>query len=211
MKVNAEQGKLAARDNDCQFSGGAVIQIPVTGPCKVTVEAHSGPYALYTINGVAADTTSEVTTVEYTGDAGYVDVQSTGTAYIKSISLVYPPKDVEIHEQEKMPKIAEYGTPDNLNVQADGQTLRFTQTGGTMSGKEAIDPSVSYYLFPSTTEWDSLQADVVIEAGTTSSSSGVFMGAFDGTYMTTIALRGKTGIRGVLQKMYGICRCKWTK
>ena len=200
LKVNAEQGKLAARDNDCQFSGGAVIQIPVTGPCKVTVEAHSGPYALYTINGVAADTTSEVTTVEYTGDAGYVDVQSTGTAYIKSISLVYPPKDVEIHEQEKMPKIAEYGTPDNLNVQADGQTLRFTQTGGTMSGKEAIDPSVSYYLFPSTTEWDSLQADVVIEAGTTSSSSGVFMGAFDGTYMTTIALRGKTGIRGVLSK-----------
>ena len=203
LKINAENGgKLAARpdSHDSQFNEGTVIGVPVTGPCTITVTANGGAYALYTINGRQADTDSASTTVSYEGEAGFVDIVSTGAAYIKSISLVYPPEEVEVNEQDVMPGTAEFGSPAFLTVAPEGQTLRLIQSGGSMTGKESIDNSVSYYLFPETAEWNSLTADVVLEEGKTSTSSGIFAGAFDGTYLATIGIRGLTGLRGIYSK-----------
>lgn len=203
LKVDASNGgKLAANQGNgsSQFNAGTIISVPVTGPCMVTVTAHSASYALYTINGEPASADSDSTTISYDGEAGYMDIVSTGTAYIKSIALEYPPEEVEVNEQEVMPEVADFGSPDMLMVAAEGQTLRLTQLGGEMTGKNSIDDSVSYYLFPETTAWDSLTADVVLEEGKSSTSSGVFVGAFDGTYLTTIGIRGLTGLRGIYSK-----------
>ncbi|MDD6573366.1 MAG: pectinesterase family protein [Thermoflexaceae bacterium] len=76
--------------NSAQFTTGAKISVPVAGNCTITVEAYQAQYALYKINGEAADTNNAVTVYGYTGEAGSVDIVSTGNAYIKTISVTYP-------------------------------------------------------------------------------------------------------------------------
>ena len=41
---------------------------------------------------------------------------------------------------------------------------------------------------------------MVLEEGGSGNSSGVFVGAFDGTYLTTTGIRGLTGLRGIYSK-----------
>ena len=202
LKIDAAEGKLALRSDGLgsQFNANTKIHVPVTGDCIIAVEAQQRGYAFYTINGQAADQDSEITTVNYTGEAGYIDIAATGTSYIKSISLIYPAPEVPIHKQEVMPETAQWGSPDNLTVSPYGQTITFTQAGGSMSGKEAISHTVSYYLFPETDQWQTISADIAIEKGSTSTSSGVFFGAFDGTCMTTLGIRGMNQIRGIYSK-----------
>jgi pectin methylesterase-like acyl-CoA thioesterase/pectate lyase len=102
-----------------------------------------------------------------------------------------------------MPKVFSYGSPSSLEVNADGQKLVLTQTGGELKTTDgAIDSSVSYFGFDATADVVELTADVTIDkdASGTGNSSGVFFGAFDGTYIATLGVRGLTGLRGIFSK-----------
>lgn len=203
LQIDTTSGKARYNTNSTQLNAGTVLNIPVTGPCTITVEAYQAAYALYTINGTAASTDLVTTTVEYTGEAGYVPVVSTSNnAYIKAISLVYPAVEVPYTPQTEMPVVAEdFGTASNMVVQPTGQRLVITQAGGTMvTSGGAVDSSVSYYVFPQTADAKILTFDVVLESCGSSNSNGIFVGAFDGTYIATVAIRNKTGLKGIYSK-----------
>ena len=204
LYVDATAGKLVpngSTPNSAQFTTGAKISVPVSGKCTISVEAYQPQYALYTIGGTAADTTTAVSTYTYDSkDAGTVEIVSTGSAYIKSISVVYAAKDVEYVEQPEMPKTYDYGTADSLVVQPTGQRLVVTQTGGTLTGKESISNNVSYFGFDETADINRLTADVTILECGTSSSNGVFFGAFNKNGIATAGIRKGTELKMIYSK-----------
>ena len=204
LYIDASTGKLAAAGNKAQFNGGTKIVVPVTGRCTVSVEAHSGEYALYTIGGEAASTTTAVSSYRYDSrEAGTVEIVSTAqgnaSAYIKSISVVYDDREVEYVEQPKMPVIT--GSTDSLVVQPEGQRLKLTQTGGTLSAdKTNISSTVSYYGFEETADINKLSADIIINSCGNNSSNGLFFGAYDGSMIATAGIRKSTELKQVYYK-----------
>lgn len=223
LYVDATNGKLAAHTSGtAQFNAGTVITVPVAGPCKITVTAYQGQYALYTINGVEAGTSSDSTEVEYTGEAGTIDIVSTGSAYIASISLSYPVKDVEIVTQSVMPFVPADdkdantdadtdGVPrrnvkDNLTVAPVGQKLNLSQVGGSFADKFADTDNVTYYLFPKTDGANKLEFDLLVtESKATSNTAGFFGGVFTDNYVYSLGLRaGGQKIRGIYSKNGGL-------
>ena len=204
LYIDASTGKLAASGDKAQFNGGTKIVVPVTGRCTVSVEAYSGMYALYTIGGEAASTTTAVSSYRYDSkDAGTVEIVSTAqgkdSAYIKSISVVYDAKEVEYVEQPKMPVIT--GSTDSLVVQPEGQRLKLTQTGGTLSAdKTNISSTVSYYGFEETADINKLSADIIINSCGNSSSNGLFFGAYDGSMIATAGIRKSTELKQIYYK-----------
>lgn len=204
LYIDATTGKLepnGTTPNSAQFTTGAKIVVPVSGKCTVSVEAYQPQYALYTIGGTAADTTTAVSTYTYDSEeAGTVEIVSTGGAYLSKISVVYAAKDVEYVEQPEMPKTYDYGTADSLVVQPTGQRLVVTQTGGTLTGKESISDSVSYFGFDETADINRLTADVTILECGTSSSNGVFFGAFNKNGIATAGIRKGTELKMIYSK-----------
>lgn len=204
LYVDAATGKLVpngSTPNSAQFTTGAKISVPVSGKCTISVEAYQPQYALYTIGGTAADTTTAVSTYTYDSEeAGTVEIVSTGGAYLSKISVVYAAKDVEYVEQPEMPKTYDYGTADSLVVQPTGQRLVVTQTGGTLTGKESISDSVSYFGFDETADINRLTADVTILECGTSSSNGVFFGAFNKNGIATAGIRKGTELKMIYSK-----------
>ena len=204
LYIDASTGKLAASGDKAQFNGGTKIVVPVTGRCTVSVEAYSGMYALYTIGGEAASTTTAVSSYRYDSkEAGTVEIVSTAqgkdSAYIKSISVVYDAKEVEYVKQPKMPVIT--GSTDSLVVQPEGQRLKLTQTGGTLSAdKTNISSTVSYYGFEETADINKLSADIIINSCGNSSSNGLFFGAYDGSMIATAGIRKSTELKQVYYK-----------
>ena len=206
LYIDASTGKLATKPDgsSTQFNGGAKIVVPVTGKCTVSVEAYSGTYALYTIGGKAASTTTAVSSYRYDSkEAGTVEIvstaQGTDSAYIKSISVVYDAKEVEYVKQPKMPVIT--GSTDSLVVQPEGQRLKLTQTGGTLSAdKTNISSTVSYYGFEETADINKLSADIIINSCGNSSSNGLFFGAYDGSMIATAGIRKSTELKQIYYK-----------
>ena len=204
LYIDASTGKLAASGDKAQFNGGTKIVVPVTGRCTVSVEAYSGMYALYTIGGEAASTTTAVSSYRYDSkEAGTVEIVSTAqgkdSAYIKSISVVYDAKEVEYVEQPKMPVIT--GSTDSLVVQPEGQRLKLTQTGGTLSAdKTNISSTVSYYGFEETADINKLSADIIINSCGNNSSNGLFFGAYDSSMIATAGIRKSTELKQVYYK-----------
>ena len=206
LYIDASTGKLAAKPDgsSTQFNGGAKIVVPVTGKCTLSVEAYQAAYALYTIGGKAASTTTAVTTYRYDSkEAGTVEVVSiSNNAYIKSISVVYDAKEVEYVKQPKMPVIT--GNTGNLVVQPEGQRLKLTQTGGTLSAdasdKTAISSTVSYYGFEETADINKLSADIIINSCGNSSSNGLFFGAYDSSKIATVGIRKSTELKQIYYK-----------
>lgn len=210
LSIDATAGKLApngATPNSAQFNTGAKISIPVSGKCSISVVAYGAKYALYTIGGTAASTEDATSTYLYDSkEAGTVDIVSIGSAYIKSISVVYGEREVEYVEQTEMPKTYDYGTKDAVVVQPTGQRLAATQTGGALKtvdngdGTYCISPTVSYYGFNETADINKITADVIINDGGSSSSNGVFFGAFNGQYIATAGIRKGTELKAILSK-----------
>ena len=204
LYIDASTGKLAAAVDKAQFNGGTKIVVPVTGRWTVSVEAYSGMYALYTIGGEAASTTTAVSSYRYDSkEAGTVEIVSTAqgkdSAYIKSISVVYDAKEVEYVEQPKMPVIT--GSTDSLVVQPEGQRLKLTQTGGTLSAdKTNISSTVSYYGFEETADINKLSADIIINSCGNNSSNGLFFGAYDGSMIATAGIRKSTELKQIYYK-----------
>lgn len=219
LYMDGTTGKVEGRSSDAQLNSGAVIKVPVTGNCSITVTANGGAqYALYTINGTAASTTDISTTVEYTGGTGTVDIVATGTAYISSISITYPPEEVTVVQQAVMPFATGTDT-DALNVmdmdnipkgskegalviQPVGQKLNFVNSGSSLNNKLAQINNVGYYVFPMTSDLNVLEFDVVVTTNTsTGDDSGFFGGIFTNSTISTLGLRkGGTEIRGIYTK-----------
>ncbi len=219
LSIDATTGKLVpngATPNSAQFNTGAVIKVPVTGKCTITVNAYQGQYALYTINGTAAKTDSETTTVSYEGEAGYIEIKSTGAAYIKSISVTYPAKEVEFVEQPVMPFVPEDDTDantaidtdkipraskkDSIVVQPVGQKLEITQTGGAFSGAYKDIKDLGYYVFPMTTDQNKLEFDLVIHSSGGTNGDGAFIGLFTNRFAYTLGIRKGTNARAIYSK-----------
>lgn len=225
LKIDTtNNGKVRPNTNSAQLNSGTVISIPVTGPCKITVTAYQAGYALYTINGTAASTTEASTTVDYAGEAGYVNIVSTNDgAYIAGISIKYPATEVKFVSQTVMPYVpatddAEIGTgnldtdgipkgnvADSITVQPVGQKLNITNAGGVATTKFADVNNLGYYVFPATADNNVLEFDVVVTANSgTGNDAGFFAGIFTNDYMSTLGLRaGGTKIRGVYTKNVG--------
>lgn len=219
--VDATNGKLASNGDNCcaAVNNGTILKVPVLGPCTITVTPHSSQaqYALYTINGVAASTTESSTTVEYTGDAGTIDIVATGTAYISGIVVTYPEKDVEFEEQPVMPSVPETDSDavtdndtnnipkgnnkDSMTVQPLGQKLLLGQAGGKYGEAFKDVSNLGYYLFPMTSDDNKLEFDVVItDSRDTSNSGGFLAGVFTNDHVYSLGLRGGMKIRGLYSK-----------
>lgn len=87
LVLNATTGKISANGNSAQFNTGAIIGVPVSGNCTITVTGYSG-YVNYKIDNIPI--TDLVYEYQYTGGAGTVNIESTGGAYIVSIAVTYP-------------------------------------------------------------------------------------------------------------------------
>ena len=66
-----------------------------------------------------------------------------------------------------------------MEVTVAGQRLTLTQEGGSQPTGAALSDNVGYYGFDPTIDFNRLEADVRVESCGTSSSNGVFFGAFD--------------------------------
>ena len=219
IKVDATNGKLATNGDNCcaAFNAGTILKVPVSGACSITVTSHqkADSYANYTINGIAA--TKGEATVEYTGEAGYVEIVSTGASYISAISISYPEKEVEEVEQPIMPFVPELDTdatdasdadgnpkgnnPDKLNLTVEGQKLIFNQIGGRFYNNYASVSNIGYYLFPMTSDANTLEFDVVITGSRVSDKKGGFTaGLFTNNHIYTLGFRNGNIIRGLYSK-----------
>ena len=100
LAIDATKGKLVPNGpspNSAQFTTGAKITIPVSGKCTISVKSYApaSTYALYTIAGEPASKDDVTTVYNYEDESeGTVEIVSTGSAYIVSISIVYAAKDV---------------------------------------------------------------------------------------------------------------------
>ena len=219
--VNATNGKLASNGDNCcaAVNSGTILKVPVLGPCTITVTPHAGQaqYALYTINGVAASTTESSTTVEYTGEAGTIDIVATGTAYISGIAVTYEAKDVEFEKQPVMPSVPETDTDavtdtdtnnipkgnnkDSLTIQPIGQKLTLSQAGGKYGEAFKDVSNLGYYLFPMTSDDNKLEFDVLItDSRDTSNAGGFLAGVFTNDHVYSLGLRGGIKVRGLYSK-----------
>ena len=90
VDATTTSGKLAGDGTKhAQMNAGTVIKVPVSDGAVVSVTASSAgaQYALYTIAGTAASTTELTSTYTHSGDATWIDIISTGTAYPAAIEI----------------------------------------------------------------------------------------------------------------------------
>ena len=212
LAIDATKGKLVPNGpspNSAQFTTGAKITIPVSGKCTISVKSYApaSTYALYTIAGEPASKDDVTTVYNYEDESeGTVEIVSTGSAYIVSISIVYAAKDVEYNEQPAMPKTYDYGTASNLVVQPTGQKLVLTQTGGTLNTTTNTDKStninntVSFFGFDETTDANKLTADITITECGSDNANGIFFGAFNKNYIDTLGIRKSNGLKMIYSK-----------
>ncbi|MGN0340668.1 MAG: pectinesterase family protein [Lachnospira sp.] len=216
LEINTASGKFFARlsSGDTQANPGTVIKVPVTGACTVTVTAKSAVYApLVKVGDVQGTSASSAVSYEYTGESGYVTVNITtdtsdaatkqNSAYLSSISVVYSGDSTTDVAQEKMPSVPETdGQPkgnnaSKLSVDAEGQKLKLTQTGGDFS----TPADVSYYVFPLTADNNVLEYDAVVTEAVNKSAYGLFGGVFTKNYQYTVAMRSaSTSVRALYSK-----------
>ena len=212
LAIDATKGKLVpngSTPNSAQFTTGAKITIPVSGKCTISVKSYApaSTYALYTIAGEPASKDDVTTVYNYEDESeGTVEIVSTGSAYIVSISIVYAAKDVEYNEQPAMPKTYDYGTASNLVVQPEGQKLVLTQTGGTLNttankdGSTNINNTVSFFGFDETSDINMLTADITITECGSSNTNGIFFGAFNKNYIDTLGIRNCNALKMIYSK-----------
>jgi pectin methylesterase-like acyl-CoA thioesterase/pectate lyase len=207
LKLDATKGKLYARlsSGDTQANSGTVIYVPVTGAGTVTVEASSGKgYGQYVTIGegnTAVTGTADVDSVsyKYTGTTeSMIPVTISGNIYLQSISVTYAGNDTAGTEQTIMPSVDDgklvASVKDNISVNAAGQKLNITQTGGDFS----TPSNVSYYVFPATKDVNVLEFDAVVTAATNKSACGFFGGIFTEKCQYTIAMRSaSTSLRAL--------------
>jgi len=215
IDASASTAKLEARlaSGDTQANEGTIINVPVRGDCTVTVSAYNADFASkITVGNVTGDGTSAAVSYKYTGDKGTVAVSISGTTYIYSITAVYAGKDDADVAQSVMPFAPgkdsdgasadtdgnpRANNPENLSKNAEGQKLKLVQSGGDFTNASDI----SYYVFPMTSDANTLEFDAEVTSATNKSSCGFFGGVFTNNYQYTIAMRsGSTSLRSLYSK-----------
>lgn len=90
VDATVASGKLQGNGTQhAQMNNGTIIKVPVTNGAILNVTASSAgaQYALYTIAGTAASTTELTSTYTHSGEAAWISIVSTGTAYPASIEV----------------------------------------------------------------------------------------------------------------------------
>ena len=151
----------------------------------------------------AADGDTEVFT--YAGEAATLTFtyEGSGSGYLHAAEVTNEMEETEVNPQSAMPEIKDFGTPDSMTVSAAGQRLTLTQTGGSLPTGGALSENVGYYGFDLTSDRNRLEADVTVNSCGSSSSKGVFFGAFDGINIETAAVRNTTNLRGIYSNASG--------
>ena len=123
LYVIANAGKLQLRSSDAQFNDGTVIQVPVKNKGDQVVVVSYPNYHYYTIGGInAAADTETYEAKQSDATKGYVEIVSTGTAYLYSITVTqYAPKEATTLDNES----ATATFPFNLGTA--GQTATFSE------------------------------------------------------------------------------------
>lgn len=135
----------------------------------------------------------------YIGEAATLTFTYTGSGsgYLHAVKVTNELPETEVNPQEQMPSVMAWGSPQSLTATAAGQRLTLTQTGGSLPTGGALSDDVGYYGFDLTADRNRLEADITVNSCGSSSSKGVFFGAFDGNAIETAAIRNSTNIRGV--------------
>lgn len=238
LEIDASSGKfdIQLEKAHAVLYTNTIVKVPVDGQCTMTVKASAGAqYALYSIGGenasdrTAASLTEYDSVYEYAGSAGYVYIvaDQDNTGYIKSISLVYPEKNVDVVTQELMPAAAgkdvdaATGTtasvpvdtdgnplgsnPEALVVTPEGQKLKFSNTSGNLDKSKFNNTyNVGYYLFPALSQPEEyiLEFDAVVTSSAlTDNGNGFFPGIYTDNFMSTLGLfKGGKSLRGIYSK-----------
>lgn len=131
LYVIANAGKLQQRSSDAQFNNGTVIQVPVKNKGDQVVVVSYPNYHHYTIGGInAAADTETYEAKQSDATKGYVEIVSTGTAYLYSITVTqYAPKEATTLDNES----ATATFPFNLGTA--GQTATFTNADYWLNSK----------------------------------------------------------------------------
>ena len=131
LNVIANEGKLQQRTSDAQFNNGAVIQVPVKNKGDQVVVVSYPNYHHYTIGGInAAADTETYEAKQSDATKGYVEIVSTGSAYLYSITVTqYAPKEATTLDNES----ATATFPFNLGTA--GQTATFTNADYWLNSK----------------------------------------------------------------------------
>lgn len=135
----------------------------------------------------------------YTGDPTELTFtyNGSGTGYLHAVSVTNLLPETAVRPQTEMPEIKEWGAGSALTASPAGQCLQLSQKGGSLPTGEALSSDVSYYGFEMTAEQNRLEADVTVDSCGSSSSNGVFFGAFNGAAIETVGIRGAGNLRGV--------------
>lgn len=131
LNVIANEGKLQQRTSDAQFNNGTVIQVPVKNKGDQVVVVSYPNYHYYTIGGInAAADTETYEAKQSDATKGYVEIVSTGSAYLYSITVTqYAPKEATTLDNES----ATATFPFNLGTA--GQTATFTNADYWLNSK----------------------------------------------------------------------------
>ena len=142
LNVKANEGKLQQRTSDAQFNNSAVIQVPVKNKGDQVVVVSYPNYHHYTIGGInAAADTETYEAKQSDATKGYVEIVSTGTAYLYSITVTqYAPKEATTLDNE--PATATF--PFNLGT--EGQTATFSEgdAGYFLNSKVELGANMGY-------------------------------------------------------------------
>lgn len=90
VDATCDSGKLKGDGKQhAQMNKGTILSVPVTDGAVVSVTASSAgaQYALYTIAGTQASTTELTSTYTHSGEAAWIDIVSTGTAYPATVKI----------------------------------------------------------------------------------------------------------------------------
>lgn len=90
VDATCSSGKLQGNGSQhAQMNAGTILSIPVTDGAVVSVTASSAgaQYALYTIAGTQASTTELTSTYTHSGEATWIDIVATDTAYPATVKV----------------------------------------------------------------------------------------------------------------------------
>lgn len=214
LQIDATAGKLGGSASYAQMNQGTLISIPVTEACSIAVTAHDANYA----NGIDLQAgqsnvslekkEGNVLTYKYTGGRGYVTIEAISNTYIHKIEILTTITDEStLVEDDKLPRIAKdnelFGSKGTVVEETvDGQRITVKSTGGQVFGKwnkgDSTFNKMGYYIFESTTGYDTLSFDMTISQNNTKSWYGVFPGIFSSQNAYTISFRND----GKLERVY---------
>ncbi|MCH5343954.1 MAG: hypothetical protein J1E64_07935, partial [Acetatifactor sp.] len=140
-------------------------------------------------------------TFNYVGEKAVLTFTIGGAAgqnYLHSLSVVNEAEATTTNPNAAtvVPSAERVGNKNNLTITPAGQSLTLVQNGGKINQKNEGKADNSFYLFPETADFNTLEFDVVVNTATSADTNGIWVGAFDGNqYMMTVMARKGTELK----------------